>query len=128
MKIDVRTLPVISDERGFLFEILRNKELGKAPFGHLLLSVAHAGQSRGGHYHKKKHEWFCVIKGSADLKVVDILTGEERKISMSETKRVLVKLYPYCRHTITNIGKEDVYLLAYTDLPFDPNDPDTFYD
>jgi UDP-2-acetamido-2,6-beta-L-arabino-hexul-4-ose reductase len=111
-----------------LFEILRNKDLENAQFGHLLLSVAHAGQSRGGHYHKKKHEWFCVIKGSSVLQVVDIRTGEKKEISMSESNRVLVKLYPYCKHTITNVGTEDVILLAYTDLPFDPKDPDTFYD
>jgi len=128
MKIDIIPLPVKQDERGFLFEVLRREEVGEKLFGHLLISVAHPGRSKGGHYHKKKYEWFCVIKGEAILNVVDNKTKESLEIPMGDTARVLVKLYPFTTHSITNTGNEDVYLLAYTDLPFDSRDQDTFYD
>lgn len=127
MKIDIVELSTKEDDRGFLFEVLRRKEVGNVFFGHLLVSVAHPGQSKGGHYHKKKHEWFCVIKGEAILTVVDNKTGESLEIAMGDHARVLVKLYPFCTHTIMNTGKEDMYLLAYTDKPFNPADQDTFY-
>lgn len=126
MKLTVKKMQVKKDARGFLIEILRQKDLKRKMFGHLILSVAHPGQTKGGHFHKRKHEWFCVIKGKALLEVVNNRTGETASVVMGDNAMVLVKIYPHHTHTIKNVGSEDMYLLAYTDEAFHAKDEDTF--
>lgn len=118
----------IVDERGWLAEILRKKDLSKRTFGQLYISVAKPGMTKGNHYHKRKTEWFCVIKGYAELVLVGILDKKEETIYLKGDELLAVSINPNIFHKITNVGSEEMVLLVYSDEVFDPRDPDTFCD
>ena len=126
MEIDIRRLTVQKDERGFLFEIIKKRDLGDKGFGQILLTAAKEGVEKGGHYHLRKNEWFCVIKGEGVLNLQDINTKEVKEISIEENAPVIVHIPPRIAHAIKNVGRGDLYLLVCTDEEFDPKDADTF--
>ncbi len=126
--MNVRRLEVRTDERGWLAEVLRREQLapGREAFGQFFVTTAHPGVSKGHHYHLRKHEWFCVIKGAALLVLEDVESKQRTEIPMGEGNMVAVELPLGSAHAIKNTGNDMMYLLAYVDEPFDPADPDTY--
>ena len=130
-KIKVKKLEVKEDERGWFAEVLRFEELyrKKKGFGQIYITVAKPGQIKGKHYHKRKTEYFCVIKGNAILTLVNKKTKSKQKIKMGENNMVMVQIPPMIWHAIENIEKKnDMYLLANIDETYNPDDPDTFHE
>ena len=127
MKIRINKLRVKKDKRGWLVEILHESNLDKREFGQIFVTIAYPGIVKGGHYHKRKKEWFYVVTGEGELIVVDNKTGEEKKILMGENNMVAVEIPPNVTHWIKNIGEEIMHLLVYADEEFNPQRPDTYY-
>ncbi|MDP2807329.1 MAG: WxcM-like domain-containing protein [bacterium] len=123
----VNKLEIKTDQRGWLAEILRRENLhtGREAFGQFFVTTAHPGITKGHHYHLRKHEWFCVIKGRALLVLEDIDTKQRTEIPMGEDNMVTVELPLKSAHAIKNTGEDMMYLLAYVDEPFNPEDGDT---
>ncbi len=128
MKLNVKKLEVHKDDRGWLAEILRPEDVGGSPFGQILVTTAHPGQIKGNHYHRRKREWYCVVAGRGKLTVTDRKTRETVELEMGERNMVSVEIPVGSLHAIMNIGSDEMYLLAYTDEPFNPSDPDTYYE
>lgn len=126
MKIDIRKIDVKKDERGWLIEAIKSNDVGGMPFGLIHVTKAKPGYTRGGHLHKRKKEWFCVIKGEGELFLRDLKSGEEKSFILGENDMSLIGIPPNIFHSIKNIGKEDMYLIAYVNEDFDPKDPDTY--
>ncbi len=127
-RVKIKRLKLHQDERGFVAEILRREELGeKKNFGQIYLTTANPGFVKGNHYHQRKTEWFTVVKGEGKLFLEDLESGEKEEILMNEKGNFLViEVPPQVAHAIKNTGKEVLYLLAYIDEPYNPDDPDTF--
>ncbi len=121
-------LDVHEDERGWLAEILHGSDLTHKEFGQLLVTTALPGETKGGHYHTRKEEWFCVIGGKALLTLIHNETGEKREIEMGEGNMATVNIPLNVMHWIKNTGDTMMYLLAYTNEEFDPEDTDTYYE
>ncbi|MFQ6073484.1 MAG: hypothetical protein ACE5KT_12405 [Methanosarcinales archaeon] len=68
----------------------------------------------------------CVIKGEAKLVLCDISTKKTTELILSDQNLKTIKVLPNIAHGIKNIGKEMMYLLIYSDMVFDPENPDTF--
>lgn len=128
MKIKVKKLEVKKDHRGWLAEIVQAKDVGINDFGLILVTTAKPGQKKGGHYHKRKTEWYCVIRGRGLLTLVDNNSKEKEELEIGERNMVLVRIPPLTTHTIKNIGGSELFLLAYVDEAFNEQDPDTYYD
>lgn len=126
MDLKVRPLDMKNDQRGWLVEVLRAEDTGQHPFGQIILTTAYPGQTKGNHYHLRKREWYCVLVGKAKLTVVDRRTKESTTLLMGEDNMVTVEIPKGSLHWITNVGETNMYLLSYTDEPFDPHDSDTF--
>jgi len=126
---EIKKLEIKTDQRGWLAEILRRENLhpGREAFGQFFVTTAHPGISKGHHYHLRKHEWFCVIKGRALLVLEDIDTKQRTEIPMGEDNMVTVELPLKSAHAIKNTGEDMMYLLAYVDEPFNPEDIDTHH-
>lgn len=122
----VLELTVHSDERGWLAELLHGRDLEHKEFGQLLVTVARPGVTKGGHYHTRKEEWFVVIAGEGELRLEDNKTSEKKTIQMGGKNMVAVSIPTQVFHWITNVGKDDLYLMAYCNEEFDPDDADTF--
>lgn len=125
--VKVTQLKLLKDDRGWLAEILRQEQLeGATSFGQVLVTTAYPGAVKGNHYHRRKTEWFCVIKGRGLLRLEDNLSGACQELHLGDGNLVTVKIPPEVTHAIQNEGEEMLYLLIYANEPFDPQDPDTF--
>ncbi len=128
MKITIKSLDVKKDTRGWLSEIIRAEDVDHKKFGQVLITAANPGETKGNHYHKKKTEWYCVIKGRGILTIIDKKDKEKKEIELGDKNMVLVKIPINHFHWIKNIGKKEMLLLAYTDDVFNKNDSDTYID
>ncbi|MBI3103849.1 WxcM-like domain-containing protein [Candidatus Daviesbacteria bacterium] len=126
MKIDIRKLDVKKDERGWLTEAIKPGDVVEASFGLIHITCAKPGYERGGHYHKRKTEWFCVIKGEGKFFLKDLKSGDKKTLKVGRENMSLIKIPPYIFHSIKNTGKDDMYILAYVNEGFDPKDTDTY--
>lgn len=126
MKIDIKKLNVRKDERGWLAELIHPEDVGISNFGQVHVSVVNPGKIRGKHYHKRRTEWFSVIKGEGTLYLKNMTNGEEKNIKMGFKKLSIIRIPPLYFHSFENTGKDEMYLLVYGDKPFNPNDQDTY--
>lgn len=126
MSYELRALVKHIDERGELVEILKGNEVDEE-IEQIYFSTSKPGAIRGNHYHKRKVEWFSVIKGIAQLTLKDNISNEEKEIILSSDQPAMVKIMPNTLHSIQNIGTEEMYLVIIANEIFDKNDADTFY-
>ncbi|HHL38947.1 MAG TPA: cupin domain-containing protein [Deltaproteobacteria bacterium] len=115
------------DSRGWLLKILMRHQLGGSErFGEIYVTTARPGESKGGHFHELTTEWFALVRGSGVLTLEDKTTGERRTVELSEEEPVTVRVPPMVAHTVKNTGRGMLYLLAYSDRPYDPEATDTY--
>ena len=127
--VEINRLDTKKDERGWLAEIIRKEELVRSKeFGQFMVTTANPGYVKGNHYHARKFEWFCVLKGEARLILVNNQSGEREELMLRGNQLKTVRVPPQVSHAIENVGTEMVYVLIYTDEPFNEEDPDTFYE
>jgi UDP-2-acetamido-2,6-beta-L-arabino-hexul-4-ose reductase len=125
MRVDIRKIEKREDARGWLIEVLRGDVIGEE-IKHIHFSISKPNAVRGKHYHKRKIEWFCVVKGIAKLILEDLNTKESKELILSEENLLLVEIHPYIVHTLQNIGNSDMCLIAIVNEVFNPKDPDTY--
>ncbi len=107
MRVDIRKIEKHEDARGWLIEVLRGDAIDEE-IKHIHFSISKPNAIRGKHYHKRKVEWFCVVKGVAKLMLEDVNTKETKELTLSEENPVSVEIHPYVAHTFQNIGKSEV--------------------
>ncbi|MEN7526110.1 capsular polysaccharide biosynthesis protein CapF [Cupriavidus sp. DL-D2] len=114
-------VPQYGDARGVFVEMLKTPDCGQFSF-----FTAHAGITRGGHYHHTKTEKFLVIKGQARFKFRHMQTGETHELVTSGDKAEIVETVPGWTHDITNIGQDEMVVMLWANEVFDRARPDTF--
>lgn len=125
MNFEIKDLKKHEDERGYLLEILRSDEINE-DIQQIYFSTSKHGAVRGGHYHKKKVEWFCVVKGKAKLVLEDNDLKEKEEMILSGDNPSIIKVPPNISHVIENIGDNEMHLIVISNEVFDPHDTDTF--
>ncbi len=121
----VREVPLHTDPRGWLLKAVPSEFVGGHRFGEIYLSGANPGETKGCHYHEEATEWFCVIQGAGKLRLEDTRTGEKMTVRLSRDDRISVEIPPGVAHSVSNEGDGEMILLAYSNMPYDPHDPDT---
>jgi UDP-2-acetamido-2,6-beta-L-arabino-hexul-4-ose reductase len=111
-----------TDDRGSLFEMIKEHTGGQT-----FASSTKPGITRGNHFHTRKIERFCVIKGQAEISLREVGTKEVRAFVVSGDEPVYIDMPTFYSHNIKNIGKEELLTLFWSNEIFDPSDPDTFY-
>jgi UDP-2-acetamido-2,6-beta-L-arabino-hexul-4-ose reductase len=115
------SVPQYGDPRGVFVEMLKTADSGQFSF-----FTAHAGITRGGHYHHTKTEKFLVIKGQARFKFRHMQTGETHELVTAGDKPEIVETVPGWTHDITNIGQDEMIVMLWANEVFDRARPDTF--
>ena len=116
--------PVHESDSGSFQELARHRDL---KFGQLSYLVIKPGFSRGNHYHKRKEEWFCCVRGKCRMLLFDINSDRMRELLLDSTKREFVKVEPYEVHTLTNTsGSENCDLIIVISEEYIETDADTF--
>lgn len=124
-RVTIRNIFYHEDPAGWLLKAVPKEFVGDRPFGEIYFSGAAPGETRGRHYHEETTEWFCVIQGTGILHLQDIETCEVMTIEMSREKRMTVEIPPGVAHAIRNSGSGEMVLLAFADVPYDSDNPDT---
>jgi len=83
-KIKIIERKKIEDSRGWFLKVINGLEENLPGYtGEVYLTNATQGEAKGGHYHEKANEWFTLITGECELKMVDIITGEKQTLFLS---------------------------------------------
>lgn len=118
------------DERGSFTEFLRTPDRGQ-----MSVNVSKPGVTKGNHWHHSKWERFLVVSGEALIRLrrvgLDADGGpypvDEYRVSGAEP--VVVEMAPGMTHSITNLSRtDDLVTLMWANEPFDPANPDTFFE
>jgi len=115
--------PVHENETGSFQELAHDDDV---EFAQLNILSINPGCTRGDHYHKEIHEWFCCIKGSCLLELVDVKSGKLSSIVLDSSKRKFYKIERFQNHKLVNRKNEICEILIITNRKFDKNNPDTF--
>jgi UDP-2-acetamido-2,6-beta-L-arabino-hexul-4-ose reductase len=110
-----------SDARGHLFEIIKLDDGGQFFF-----STTKPGVIRGNHYHRRKIELFCVLRGEAVIRLRRLGETEVREFRVSGEYPEFVSIPVHCAHLIENVGDQELLTLFWSNEIFDAADPDTF--
>lgn len=122
--VDYEQHPVLhADDRGSLFEVVKQADAGQFFF-----STTKPGITRGNHYHSRKMEKFCVVKGQAVIRIRKIGTDKIIEYHVSGDKPSVVEMPIFHTHNITNTGQTELLTLFWTNELFDTQNPDTFYE
>lgn len=112
-----------SDNRGDFVEIMKANTSGQFSF-----STTKPGITRGNHYHTRKAERFAVISGTARIQLRKIGTNEVINYELNGDSPSFVDMPIWYTHNISNVGKEELITLFWINEPFDPADPDTYFE
>ena len=109
------------DERGGFFEIIREESGGQTSISYTFPNII-----RGNHFHTKKIERFCVVKGEALIKIRKLGESKVIKFTVSGSKPSFIDIPIWHTHTIENIGKDELVTVFWINQHFDEKNSDTF--
>lgn len=122
-KIKIIDRKKIEDSRGWFLKVINGLEENLPGYtGEVYLTNAKPGEAKGGHYHEKANEWFTLITGDCELKMVDIKTGEKQSLFLSANMPQTIYVPSNIAHIFINNSNVDFILLAYSDQLFVPED------
>lgn len=112
-----------SDDRGWLFELIKSEH-----FGQVFISKTLPGVTRGDHYHDTKLEKFCVVQGEAVIRFRHVHSDAIIEYPVSGSDIRVVDIPPGYTHSIENTGKEEMICLFWANRIFAPDAPDTYWE
>lgn len=129
--VQLKKLRPISDERGFVLEILRADDTFFKKFGQTYLSVVYPGVVKGWHYHKIQTDHFTVIKGMAKVVLYDQRQdsktfGTINEFFIGELNPMLIVIPPLVVHGMKGIGAEPAYLINCPSELYNYDKPDEY--
>lgn len=120
MSVSYEKLTLITDERGFVIELLNTEEFVSQRNAHIVISLP--GVVRGNHYHVKGKETITVFGPSL---VQFRENGQTKDVVIPEKEAWRFVFPPGVSHAIKNLGKETNILVAFNTMEHDPVHPDT---
>lgn len=111
-----------SDNRGSFVELVRLGIGGQVSF-----STTVPGITRGNHFHTRKIERFSVIKGTAEIEIRKIDSGEKLSFVINADEPAFVDMPIWYTHNIKNIGDDVLYTVFWISEQYDEEDADTFF-
>lgn len=121
---DYRRQPrVYTDARGQLCELLR-----LAGGGQFFFSTTKPGVVRGNHFHSRKVELLCVVRGEAAIRIRRVGDDRIREFRVSGASPEFISIPALCTHQIENVGSEDLLTMFWCNEIFQPGDSDTFFE
>jgi len=129
--VEIKKLKFMSDERGWLIEILRCDDEIFEKFGQVYITTAYSGVVKAWHYHKKQTDNFTCIKGMMKVVLYDARENSEtykeiNEFFIGERNPLLIKVPPVVYHGFKAIGDETAYFLSVPTLPYNREEPDEY--
>lgn len=114
--------PVHTDERGGLCEVIKTDGGGQVFF-----STTAPGVTRGNHYHTRKIEWFCVVRGEATIRLRAIGGDAVHEFHVTGASPEFISIPVMHTHSIENTGDDELLTMFWCNELFDADDADTHY-
>jgi dTDP-4-dehydrorhamnose 3,5-epimerase len=127
--VKTKKLTTIADERGWLFEILRNGDDMFTRFGQVYISAVYPGVIKAWHCHTKQTDNFAIVSGMAKMVLVDLRDGSPSKDEIDEffigdQNRLLVQIPPGVYHGLKGMGTAPALAMNCPTEPYDREKPD----
>ena len=127
--VETKKLKVITDDRGYLMEMLRSDDSLFKKFGQVYLSVCKPGVVKCWHYHKIQTDNFVIVKGNAKVVLCDLredspTKGEVQEFFIGEKNPVLIEIPPFVAHGMTPVDDNPIYLVNVPTEPYNYETPD----
>jgi dTDP-4-dehydrorhamnose 3,5-epimerase len=122
--MQVKRLVVHSDDRGFLFEVLRNDDGQFRKFGQAYINYTEAGVIKGFHKHFENEDNFVCISGRIRLVIIDEETEEFREFYLGPENLILVNIPAGLQHGWQALGNERACVINVSTMPYNPDNPD----
>jgi len=120
MKIGIKLLTKIFDNRGSVCHFLRRDDKFFNKFGEIYFSTVYPGKIKAWHLHKKMELNYCVIKGMIKLVLYD---GKEvKELFIGDKNYLLVKVPPGIWNGFTCLGNEEAIVANCATLPYSEED------
>ncbi|MCK9301538.1 MAG: capsular polysaccharide biosynthesis protein CapF, partial [Bacteroidales bacterium] len=117
-------LTMHTDQRGSFTEFLKSPERGQVS-----VNISKPGITKGEHWHHTKNEKFMVVSGKGVIRFRKIIDeGEIIEYFVSGDKLEVVDIPVGYTHNIENLGNTDMVTIMWANEPFDPNNPDTYFE
>jgi dTDP-4-dehydrorhamnose 3,5-epimerase-like enzyme len=123
MSVSYERVRVVTDQRGFVLELLTAEDFVSQRNAHMVVSLP--GVVRGNHYHTKGRETITIL-GPSLVRFRERDGIEEVVVPDKEAWRFV--FLPGVSHAIKNLGVETNILVAFNTMEHDPTHPDTHGD
>jgi len=111
------------DDRGYLSETIKTNDGGQSFF-----STTKPGYVRGQHFHMRKLERFCVLKGEAIISLRKLGSNDVIKYKVSGDKTQYIDMPLFYTHNITPNNNEEIITLFWQNELLDKKDTDTYWE
>lgn len=111
------------DDRGSFTEFIRTIDRGQVS-----VNISKPGITKGNHWHHSKNEKFLVVSGEGVIRLRKLDEDKVIEYNVSGDKLEVVDIPPGYTHNIENLGDNDMITIMWVNEPFDPNNPDTYYE
>jgi dTDP-4-dehydrorhamnose 3,5-epimerase len=134
--VQVKSLKVLPDDRGFLMEMLREDEPIFERFGQVYITACRRGVAKAWHYHRQQTDHFVCVSGAALVVLYDgrresPTRGTVQDFTLTsppgqDPAPVLLKIPPGVIHGFTAIHGEEARIINIPTLPYRHADPDEY--
>ncbi len=129
--VQVRTLRVIPDSRGYLMEMLRTdwKEFDR--FGQAYITACYPGVIKAWHFHKVQWDHFVCVSGTARVVLYDGREGRSTRglvneFHLGQLNPALLKIPPLVYHGFTADGPATALIVNFPTELYNYQQPDEY--
>lgn len=127
--VSTKNLKKISDERGFLVEMLRDDDSFFEKFGQVYMTVCNPGYVKAWHSHKNQSDNFVVVRGTGRIGLYDCrdqspTKGEVMEFVIGENNPMLIFIPFGVAHGFEAVGEEPCYLINCVTQHYNYKSPD----
>ena len=125
----IKQLKPITDERGFLMEILRKDDEIFKEFGQAYITAAKPGFVKAWHYHKLQTDNFTCLKGKVKVVLYDPrenskTKGDVQEFFLSLETPIVLQIPPFVYHGFECVSDEESIILNIPTKPYNRETPD----
>ena len=132
--VEVKPLKLLSDERGFLMELLRSDDDIFEQFGQVYVTGCRHGIAKAWHYHEIQTDYFACVSGRALVVLCDLRKGSTTRGQVQEfvleappstsNPPILLTIPPLVVHGFTALDCEEARIVNVPTQTYRYEDPD----
>lgn len=132
--VEIKDLKALTDERGFLMEMLRSDDPVFEKFGQVYVTCCKYGVAKAWHYHKEQTDHFVTVFGKALVVLYDMREDSPSKGEVQEfvleappsKKTILLKIPKMVAHGFTATEKDEARIINVPTLMYNYDTPDEY--